>query len=139
MPTRTITIDARLRRALLDHARRERPRECCGLLLGRGRRIGWMVAMENLARGTTRFRIDPAAHIQLRRTIRQVVPPIEIRGVYHSHPSGTAWPSPSDVREAYYPDWVHLIVGLGGPGPRVKAFRVGDGRVTPLAIEWASL
>jgi proteasome lid subunit RPN8/RPN11 len=54
----------------------------------------------------TRYRIDDAAHVGLRRVLRGFVPAISIVGVYHSHPAGDAVPSPSDIAEAMYPDWV---------------------------------
>ena len=61
-----------------------------------------------------RYRVDDRAHIELRRVLRGVRPALSILGVYHSHPAGDAWPSETDVAEALYPDWTHLIVGLGG-------------------------
>jgi len=136
MSPRAIAIDRRIRRALLDHARREQPLECCGLLLGRGRRVGWIAVMENRARSRARFRIDPKTHIDLRRALRAVSPPVEIVGVYHSHPAGPAWPSDTDVREACYPEWVYVVIGLGRRVPQIRAFRIAAGVVAPLDIEW---
>jgi proteasome lid subunit RPN8/RPN11 len=34
---------------------------------------------------------------------------LELVGIYHSHPQGPPGPSEIDVREAYYPNVVHLI------------------------------
>ena len=56
-------------------------------------------------------------------------------GAYHSHPHSPAWPSPSDVAEAYYPEFIWIIASLAGADPELKAFRVADGQVIELAIE----
>ena len=125
-----------VRRAIVTHARRDRPRECCGFLVGSGRRVRHAVPMPNVAPGETRYRVDDRAHIELRKLLRQFAPPLGIVGVYHSHPNGRAEPSPSDVAEAMYPEWIHVIVGLGGGAARVRAFRIARGRVRPVAVCW---
>src|SRR5205085_1477160 len=94
-----------VRRAIVAHARREQPRECCGLILGTESRATFAVPMKNIAAGTTRYRIDDAAHVGLRRVIRGFAPAIAIIGVYHSHPAGDPAPSPTDIAESMYPDW----------------------------------
>jgi proteasome lid subunit RPN8/RPN11 len=113
-----------IRRAVIAHALRDRPRECCGLLVGRGGRVEFSVAMANVARGISRFEIDPAGHIALRRVLRSMTPPLEIVGVYHSHPRGPAVPSATDAAEAWYPEWLHVVVGLAGRRPEVGVFRI---------------
>lgn len=116
------TAPAAVRRAMILHARREQPNECCGFLLGRGSRIQYALPMQNVSASATRYRIDDAAHIVLRRWLRGMSPPLSIVGVYHSHPAGDAEPSDTDVREAMYPEWVYVIVGLRGDRPAVRAF-----------------
>ena len=127
-------LPAELRASIIAHARRERPRECCGLLVGRGQHVHFAVPVANIETNPARYRVDDATHITLRRTLRAFVPPVEIIGVYHSHPDGAAWPSERDVREALYPDWIHIIVGLGGRKPEVRAFRLRGGRIRELRI-----
>jgi proteasome lid subunit RPN8/RPN11 len=106
----------------------EHPHECCGFLLGTGATLAFAVPMANLAASSSRYRIDDRAHIELRRVLRRLDPPLTIRGVYHSHPAGDAVPSSTDVREAHYADWIHVIVGLGRRPPRIAAFRIRGGR-----------
>ena len=48
-------------------------------------------------------------------------------GVYHSHPRGTAIPSPADLADASYDDYLYLIVGLGPEPPQVQLFRLDEG------------
>ena len=126
--TRSLVSPA-LRRAMIAHAQREAPRECCGLLLGRRGRVDFVLPIRNAARlPRTRFRISDRDHIAARRWLRQLSPPLEIVGAYHSHPDGPATPSASDVAESHYPDWIHAIVGLGAGLPRVALYRIRQGR-----------
>ncbi len=137
--TPAISAPAAVRRAILAHARRERPQECCGFLLGRGVRVQFALPARNTAASATRYRIDDAAHLRLRQALRGTTPPLGIVGVYHSHPAGDAAPSPTDVAEAMYPEWIYLIVGLGPARPRIRAFRIARGRSRPLRIDWVGV
>jgi proteasome lid subunit RPN8/RPN11 len=128
-----VRVPPEVLRAILGHARRERPRECCGLLVGRGRRVAHAIAMRNVAETGTRFRIDDRAHIELRRLLRDWAPALDIVGVYHSHPASDARPSDTDIREALYPGWVHFIAGLTPPAA-VRAFEIRRGRARTLRI-----
>ena len=92
--------------------------------------------MRNVAAGTTRYEIDPADHIALRRALRGFEPALLILGVYHSHPAGDAVPSASDLREAAYPDWMYMIVGLGRARAVIRAFRIRAGRAQECEIRW---
>jgi proteasome lid subunit RPN8/RPN11 len=129
-----LTVAGDAVRAIVRHARAERPRECCGFLVGGGRRVLFAVAVPNVATSQSRYRIDDAMHLELRRALRRFSPRLEIVGVYHSHPSGDARPSPTDIAEAFYPDWIHVIVGLKG-GILVRAYRIRAGRVESVAIQ----
>jgi proteasome lid subunit RPN8/RPN11 len=88
----------------------------------------------NVARSAVRYELDPRTHIDARRVLRRLVPPLEILGVYHSHPAGPPVPSETDVAQALYPDWVHVIVGLGAPRPRIAAYRIRGRRVTRVRL-----
>ncbi len=91
--------------------------------------------MKNMAPGTTRYRIDDAAHVELRRIVRGFAPALSIIGVYHSHPAGNPVPSRSDIAEAMYPDWTYVIVGLRHGRARVRGFRIRAERVRELHIQ----
>lgn len=131
-----VTAPRAVRQAIVAHARRESPRECCGLLLGSGRRIQFAVPAPNRAAGRTRFRLDPRLHLDVQRAVRRFEPPLDILGAYHSHPAGPARPSARDIVEANYPDWVHVIVGLDSLRPRVSAFRISKGRSSSVQLRW---
>ena len=54
--------------------------------------------------------------------------------IYHSHPSGPARPSPTDLAEAYYPDALAVIVSLAGAIPRTGAFALDGERADRFVI-----
>jgi proteasome lid subunit RPN8/RPN11 len=142
---RAVDLPRAVRRAIVAHARRVRPSECCGLLVGRGRRVAFAVPTRNVARSPrTRYQVDPAAHLALQRIVRTLVPPADIIGVYHSHPAGPARPSATDEAEAFYAGWVHVIVGFRGRRPVVRGFenptpRVGFGATTDAPRRFLSI
>jgi proteasome lid subunit RPN8/RPN11 len=98
-------------RRLLAWARAARPREACGLLIGR--RVDGLAVVEraietrNTAEGPERFEVDPLDHLTAQREARAAG--LEILGAWHSHPEGPATPSAGDAREAL-PGWVQVIV-----------------------------
>jgi proteasome lid subunit RPN8/RPN11 len=139
MRTGPVRLPQAVLRALVEHARRESPRECCGFLIGRGRVVRVALALENVdARPLTRYRIDPRAHIEVRRVLRRMTPSLEIVGVYHSHPRGPSWPSRTDQALAHYPEWLHVIVDLSRPRAGVRAFRIGPGEVRGVRLAGAA-
>ena len=84
----------------------------------------------------TGFKIDPAEHVAARRVLRRLSPSLEIVGVYHSHPAGPPAPSPRDILESNYPEWLFVIVG--GRTNSVRAFRIRRRAVTPVVLIAAS-
>jgi proteasome lid subunit RPN8/RPN11 len=132
-PAEVWTLPAAVRRAVVAQAKRERPSECCGFLVGRGRRVSHAVAMINAAPGRTRYRIADRDHIGLRRELRRFTPALENVGVYHSHPAGAAAPSATDLTEAHYAEWLYLIVGLRSR-TTMAGFRIVAGRASRVRL-----
>ena len=104
-----------IRRAVVeglhDHACREQPNECCGLLIGTAELIERCAPARNLRASPTRYLIDPEDHFAALRSAR--ARGWEVVGAYHSHPHGAPVPSPTDVREATYREFVYVIVSPG--------------------------
>ena len=118
--------------AIIDHARADAPIECCGLLIGSPDLVDESFAVTNIRRSPVAFEVDPAGHFaairKARATQRSVV------GAYHSHPRSAAVPSPTDVRDANDPDFLHLIVSLAGPEPAVRGYRIREGEVSEVML-----
>ena len=59
---------------------------------------------------------------------------VEIVGVWHSHTHTTAYPSPTDVRQAVDPSWIYVIVSLADAEPVLRAYRIVDGSIAELPV-----
>jgi [CysO sulfur-carrier protein]-S-L-cysteine hydrolase len=119
--------------AVAAHAREEAPHECCGLLVGTRALVDEAVRTRNLDPRPSRYRIDPREHVRLIRTLRGTTR--SIVGAYHSHVRSPAIPSQSDVAEAFYPEFLYVIVSLATPDePVVRGFSIASGNVRPVAL-----
>lgn len=110
---------------MLAHAREARPSECCGLIGGREGAFQTVYRLRNVA---------PDAHVRYEAANEDVFAAQKLMrergeqlvGVYHSHPlADDPFPSPTDVRLAYYPEAVYFIIGFAPDGAGlVRAFRI---------------
>jgi proteasome lid subunit RPN8/RPN11 len=123
-----------MREAIVAHARREWPRECCGLIAGQDGRPVEVIPITNIYPGEDFYEMEP---VELYRHYRA----IEERGQaivanYHSHPVSVAYPSARDVEHAGWPEIVYLICSLEQPeAPVIRAFRIEDEQIREVAIE----
>ena len=122
-----IKVTAPLFSELIAHAREGAPNECCGLIAGTEQGLAQTVyRTRNIALNPlVTYEAAPddlfAAQRQMRDRGEQLI------AIYHSHPrSANPEPSATDVRLAYYPSAVYLIVGLGNGEPCVRAFRIDE-------------
>jgi [CysO sulfur-carrier protein]-S-L-cysteine hydrolase len=120
---------------LVDHARRHRTKECCGLLAGRDGVITRAFPAANVAENPAKnYEIAPKEIVGLMREFRRRK--LGFLGIYHSHPNSENVPSPRDIELAYYSEAFYFIVT---PRPYaekpVRAFSIRDGRVSELEIE----
>ena len=129
-----IQLRAAVRDDVLAHARAEAPRECCGLLVGRGALVQECVRSRNIDPDPNRYEVDPLLHIATSRRLRGSGR--EIVGAYHSHPHSTPLPSESDRAEAYYRDFIWMIVSLAVPErAALAAYRLTGEKIVELTIE----
>ncbi len=97
---------------MLEEARLAHPRECCGLLLGKGDRVALAQPAANVHPEPERhFEIDPKALIAAHRAAR--AGGLELLGYYHSHPNGRAEPSAADRASASGDGRIWAIVAQG--------------------------
>jgi proteasome lid subunit RPN8/RPN11 len=120
--------------AIVAHARREQPRECCGIIAGRDGRPVRLYEARNVAEGNRLYEIDPAQLIELEfHELPQQG--TEIVAIYHSHPESPARPSATDIELAFWPEAVYLICSLADPTrPQLRAFRIRDGAVSEVGL-----
>jgi proteasome lid subunit RPN8/RPN11 len=89
--------------------------------------------LPNTEQSPVRYLADPQAQLDAMLAIEESG--LEIVGIYHSHPDAPAFPSPTDVAMAAYPNAVHLIISLmEGKQPVFGAFWIRNGEITPVDI-----
>ncbi len=122
---------------LLEHARRQPHRECCGILAGQNGLITRAFPAKNFAADPVRnYEITPREMVRLMGELRERR--LELLGIYHSHPDwrDTNEPSPRDIALAYCSEAIYFIVT---PRPYavtpVRAFSIRDGRAIELEIQ----
>lgn len=123
-----------MREAIVDHARRDAPRECCGIIAGRDGLPVRLYPTRNIAEGNALYEIDPAELIELEfHTMPEKK--TELVAIYHSHPVSPAFPSATDIALAFWPDAIYVICSLADPEqPVVRGFRIRDGDVTEVDL-----
>ncbi|MBI3611062.1 MAG: M67 family metallopeptidase [Nitrospirae bacterium] len=119
---------------MLAHARDEAPKECCGLLAGKNGTAEAIYPMTNIHQSPVSYMIDPKEQFAVFKEMR--AKENELIAIYHSHPATAAYPSATDVRLAYYPDAVYIIVSLENPArPVMNAYRIVNNTITPEEFE----
>lgn len=122
----TLRLPSNLRDTILVHLIREAPNEGVGLLaVDRRATVAEAVAFfpgENIDASPSRYTMHP-------RDVVAALDAIAARGwalgaIVHSHLSGPATPSRTDIGEAHYPDAVMLIVSLASLPPDMRGWRL---------------
>ena len=107
-----VEVSSEVLEALLAQAAQAHPRECCGVLLGQGKRVDQPIPADNVHPAPeSHFEIDPQVLIDCHRHAREGGP--EVVGYYHSHPNGLARPSATDRDSASGDGRIWAIVANG--------------------------
>ena len=120
-------------RTMVEHARREVPNEACGLLAGKDGWVERVYPVTNADHSPTTYRLDTEE--QYRAFVEMDEYNWEMAGIYHSHTHTRAYPSPTDIKQAHYPDAVYLIISLSDPDrPMLRGFRIAEGEVEEIEL-----
>jgi proteasome lid subunit RPN8/RPN11 len=120
--------------AIITQARSEHPNEACGLLAGSNGEATKLFRMTNAERSPVIYRMEPQEQLRVFNQIEEEG--LDLVGIYHSHTRSPAYPSATDVAQAYYSEAVYLIVSLqNSDAPDLRAFRITDGKVTEIDLE----
>lgn len=124
-------------RRIVGHARAEAPNEACGLLAGREGYVTHVLPAINVAENPlVGYLMDP--HDQIRHFQAIEEQGLDLLGIYHSHPVSPAYPSPTDLSMAYYPEAAYVIISLmRSDNPVLRAFRMVDGQVSEVTVHMA--
>jgi [CysO sulfur-carrier protein]-S-L-cysteine hydrolase len=124
-----LDLDRATHDALIAHARSDFPYEVCGLLAHADGTFAKHWEIPNAARSMTYYSMDPKAMLTAFNEMDDE--DWELQAIYHSHTHTEAFPSPTDVELAFYPEAVYLIISLQDPDqPVIRGFDIVDGKIT---------
>ena len=117
---------------IVEHARRDAPNECCGIVATSNGAAVRVFQAENAEASPVRYGLDP-------RDQYKIMMEIEDNGwslgaIYHSHTRSPAYPSQTDVNLAFYPEALYLIVSLVDEEPDLRAFRIVDRKIDEVQL-----
>jgi proteasome lid subunit RPN8/RPN11 len=114
---------------MVAHALEEAPIECCGIIAGKDGRAVKLFRTVNADASKYRYTVDSQDLFRVFRECEENG--WEFLVIYHSHTASEAYPSPTDVRLAYWPEAYYVLVSVADrEKPIVRAFRIQDGRVS---------
>jgi len=133
-----ITLLSSHRDQLLVHACETEPAECCGLIGGGKDQLARSIyPLRNIAANSqVTYEAAPEDLFAAQRQMRERGEQLLV--IYHSHPrSSSPSPSETDVRLAFYPQAIYFIIGLAGPEPVMRAFRISEQEERWEEVEYA--
>ena len=110
-----------------SHVAAEAPLEACGLVAGTDGQSAYVFGIRNEQASRTHFRMD--AKQQYEAFSKMVGAGWGLLAIYHSHPTGPAGPSETDLAESAYPGVVQLIWSPQKGGWGCHAFFVDGGQI----------
>ncbi len=119
---------------MIDHARRDAPNECCGVVGVRDGRATRVLPVRNEAASPLKFEMG----IELFYALDAIDEAGEELGaIYHSHTRTAPYPSQTDINWSdQYPGAEWVIVGLDRAGEAlVRSYRIEGGAVTEVPVE----
>jgi proteasome lid subunit RPN8/RPN11 len=128
-PFTRLVVSNLLLEGVIEHAHRELPNECCGLIVGIiSERIGYAVEcvpIRNDLASPTCYLTNARDLFEAYRAMRAAG--TEVLAVYHSHPTSDPVPSCRDRAENSYGETVaHVIVSLTAAEPVIRAWWIAE-------------
>jgi proteasome lid subunit RPN8/RPN11 len=130
-----VRIAPELLGAIVGHAQRDAPNECCGMVAVRDGAAIAVHEATNTAASPFRFEVEG---MELHRTLTGIEDEgLELGAIYHSHTRSEPYPSQTDVNfAANWPGVEWIIVGLAkGADPVVRSYLIEDGVIREVAVE----
>ena len=142
MPFATPTLRLTLAQyqVIVAHCYDGLPNEACGVLAGpiegASEPVGPVTQVypcENADASARSYTVDSRQLLQAMRDAESRGD--ELVGVWHSHTHTDAYPSDTDVRQAFEPTWIYVIVSLKQPEPVLRAYRIREGKIVEVDVE----
>jgi len=118
-----IRIPESIYQRIIEHARREDPLECCGILGGRDKTTMKSFEIKNLEKSPVQFLMDPLEQLNAFKEMENRS--MEMIAFYYSHPHTIPFPSEVDVKKTIDPEMPSIIISLKEKDePVMKAFLI---------------
>jgi proteasome lid subunit RPN8/RPN11 len=130
----SLTLPQSMIDEMIAHAREDAPDECCGIIAGDadGNATKLYRAI-NAEHSPYRYSVDTRDLLRIHKDADSN--DWDFLVIYHSHTHTEAYPSPTDVRLAAWPDAYYVLVSLMvEDAPVVRAFRITEGLVEEAPI-----
>ncbi len=132
------TIARTIIEAMVAHARDDLPNEACGMVHARDGVATEVHRVANDAASPFRYEMNPLRMLRLDRQREETGE--ALLAIYHSHVASEAYPSPTDIRMAFwppgavdnapmFPETYYILVSLKYDPPVVRAFHIRTGGV----------
>jgi proteasome lid subunit RPN8/RPN11 len=129
-----VAFDGVLVKEMVEHARREFPNEACGIVAAADGRPVKVFAMANLDASPYTYRLDSREQLSVFEEMDRNG--WDLFAIYHSHTHTAAYPSPTDVRLAFYPEAHYVLVSLEDhERPDVRSYRIVDEAITEEEVQ----
>ncbi len=127
-----VSLPLLLRRRMLRHVRSVLPEEGCGFIAGINLQAVAVLPVANKLHSPVRFVMEPVEQLKAMQWIEHT--DLEIMAIYHSHPSGPATPSATDLAEHSFPDAFSIICSPAGRRWRTRCFRMSPAGFEELSL-----
>jgi [CysO sulfur-carrier protein]-S-L-cysteine hydrolase len=129
-----VRLPGSMRDQIIAHARREAPRECCGVIVGSPGDLLELHELTNTYEGVDFYEPEPGQLFQVIKAADERG--WDITAIYHSHPVSVAFPSARDVEHAGWPESIYIICSLETPdAPYLRAFNIVENQISEREIE----
>ena len=111
---------------MIHHLQTAYPLEACGFLAGREGIVEQIYSIDNILQSRTNYEMD--AKQQLEAMLDMEANGWEMVAIFHSHPNGPQTPSETDIKLAYYPEAIYLIISFEQKEqPIMRGYTIQDG------------
>jgi proteasome lid subunit RPN8/RPN11 len=125
----TLSLPQSFIHEMIEHAKEDAPNECCGIIAGDNGKAVKLFRAKNAEASPYRYNVEPKDLFRIFRECEENG--WSFLAIYHSHTASEAYPSPTDVRLATWPEAYYVLVSLKDTDkPVVRGFRILDGAIS---------
>lgn len=128
----SINIESEIIELMINHVDLWFPEEACGLLAGSNETVKTVLPVTNQAHSSVRFYMEPVELLHALEWIEQQQ--FELIAIFHSHPNGPEFPSPTDIREYNYPGTAVIILSKAELIWKTRAFMIKENQYKEIKL-----